>query len=124
MSRSTAHCPAWSSSQSTCSLPLTVNRYSPKCILILGYILNELSESVRVRARVCARVSLCMYVWVGLYVCVCVCAFNTVQARPGISTVFSFKVYYSTMYFIEKIHKGYISVKKKAICLIQGMFVT
>lgn len=70
----------------------------------------------------------CMYVWVCVCVRVranvCVCAFNTVQARPGISTVFSFKVYYSTMYFIEKIHKGYISVKKKAICLIQGMFVT
>lgn len=43
------------------SLPLTVNRHSPKCILILSYLLNELS------------LRLCVSVCLSLSVCVCAC---------------------------------------------------
>lgn len=48
----------------------------------------------------------------------------TVQDRPGFSTVFRFKVYYSTMYFIENVHKtNFTKSIKSHLSWIQGLFV-
>lgn len=48
----------------------------------------------------------------------------TVRDRPGFSTVFRLKVYYSTMYFIENVHKtNFTKCIKSHLSWIQGLFV-
>lgn len=90
------------------SLPLTVNRHSPNVFWSwLIYWMNCLLDSV------CLYVSLsvCVLAWVSEWVSACLrYSCPKVQDRPGFSTVYRCKVYYSTMYFIEKVHKANFTV--------------
>lgn len=59
-------------------------------------------------------------------VCACGCVYERErihgQDRPGFSNVFRFKVYYSTMYFVE-VHKAKVTkcLKKKPFVLNSGI---